>query len=134
MLIKIVVFSLRIFMSGSLVAGLLLACATHVLADFFPIGETQETSRFSDEKIQLLVHSDTGNRPPLIYEKGDDFLGVGELQEGFETPWGAVWQPQLWLFGTARTSLFYFDNGVRSPSSEWATRLDLFANLQLTHT
>ena len=134
MLIKVIVFSRRIFMPGCLFACLLFVCITPALADFFPIGETQETSRFSDEKIQLLVPSDTGNRPPLIYEKGDDFLGVGELQEGFETPWGAVWQPQLWLFGTARTSLFYFDNGVRSPSSEWATRLDLFANLQLTHT
>ena len=134
MLIKINVFNRRIFMLGCLFACLLFICVTPALADFFPIGETQETSRFSDEKIQLLVPSDTGNRPPLIYEKGDDFLGAGELQEGFETPWGAVWQPQLWIFGTARTSLFYFDNGVRSPSSEWATRLDLFANLQLTHT
>jgi hypothetical protein len=103
-------------------------------ADFFPIGETFETSRFSDEKIQLLAPTDTGNRPPLIFEGGDLFLGTGNLQEGFETPWGAVWQPQLWVFGTLRTSLYYFDNGVRSPSSEWATRLSLFANLQLTHT
>jgi hypothetical protein len=134
MLIKVIFFSRRIFMPGSLVAYLLFVCVTPALADFFPIGETQETSRFSDEKIQLLVPSDTGNRPPLIYEKGDDFLGTGELQEGFETPWGAVWQPQLWIFGTVRTSIFYFDNGVRSPSSEWATRFDLFANLQLTHT
>ena len=61
-------------------------------ADFFPIGETFETSRFSDEKIQLLAPTDTGNRPPLIFEGGDLFLGTGNLQEGFETPWGAVWQ------------------------------------------
>ena len=137
MLIKIFAFSRRIFMIGVLFACVVFSCVTPALADFadfFPIGEKQKTSRFSDEKIQLLVPSDTGNRPPLIYEKGDNFLGQGELQEGFETPWGAVWQPQLWIFGTARTSLYYFDNGVRAPSSEWATRLSLFANLQLTHT
>ncbi len=115
-------------------SSLMFNSVSPAFADFFPIGETFETSRFSDEKIQLLVPSDTGNRPPLIYEKGDPFLGTGNLQEGFETPWGAVWQPQLWVFGTLRTSLFYFDNGVRASSSEWATRFDLFANLQLTHT
>ena len=103
-------------------------------ADLFPLGETFEVSRFSDEHIQLLEPSDTGNRPSLIYEGGDLFLGTGNLQEGFETPWGAVWQPQLWVFGTLRTALHYFDNGVRPASAEWATRLSLFANLQLTHT
>lgn len=108
--------------------------ASPAFADLFPLGETFEVSRFSEEKIQLLEPSDTGNRPPLIYEGGDLFLGTGDLQAGFETPWGAVWQPQLWVFGTLRTSLFYFDNGVRPASSEWATRLSLFANLQLTHT
>ena len=116
------------------VASIFVVPTSLAFADLFPIGETFEVSRFSDEKIQLLQPSDAGNRPPLIYEGGDLFLGTGNLQEGFETPWGAVWQPQLWIFGTLRTSLHYFDNGVRSPSSEWATRLDLFANLQLTHT
>ena len=59
-------------------------------ADLFPLGEEFDVSRFSDEKIQLREPSDTGNRPPLIYEGGDLFLGTGNLQEGFETPWGAV--------------------------------------------
>ncbi|MBT5027056.1 MAG: hypothetical protein HOH38_04795 [Nitrospinaceae bacterium] len=134
MLIKMRICELRRVVSGVIFASLVFGLASPAIADFFPLGETFETSRFSDEKIQLLAPSDTGNRPPLIYEAGDDFLGQGDLQEGFETPWGAVWQPQLWVFGTLRTSLFYFDNGVRSPSAEWATRLDLFANLQLTHT
>ncbi len=100
----------------------------------YPLGETREVSRFSEEHIQLLSPSDTSNRPPLIYEGGDLFLGTGNLYEGFKTPWGAVWQPQLWVFGTLRTAVYTFDDGVASPSAEWGTRLDLFANLQLTGT
>jgi len=134
MLIEICVFGRRTCIFGTFLIFLILCSVSPALADFFPLGEKQETSRFSDEKIQLLEPSDTGHRPPLIYESGDNFLGKGELQEGFETPWGAVWQPQFWVFGTLRTGLAYFDNGVRSPSTEWATRLSLFANLQLTHT
>ena len=111
MLIKMRICELRRVVSGVIFASLVFGLASPAIADFFPLGETFETSRFSDEKIQLLAPSDTGNRPPLIYEAGDDFLGQGDLQEGFETPWGAVWQPQLWVFGTLRTSLFYFDNG-----------------------
>ena len=116
--------------------SLALCSANPALADLLPLGESVNTSRFSDEKIQLLAPSDTGNRPPLIYESGDDFLGRGEVQEGFTTPWGAVWQPQFWVFGTLRTGVYYFDvPRVRgAPSAEWATRLSLFANLQLTHT
>ena len=119
---------------GAFFMALALCSANTAIADLFPLGESVSTSRFSDEKIQLLAPSDTGNRPPLIYESGDNFLGVGDVQEGYTTPWGAVWQPQFWVFGTLRTGLFYFDNGVRAPSTEWATRLSLFANLQLTHT
>lgn len=98
------------------------------------MGETTETPRFSEEHVQLKAPSDTGSRPPLIYEGGDLFLGTGKLYEGFETPWGAIWQPQLWIFGTLRSAVYTFDDGVSSPSAEWGTRLDLFANLQLTGT
>ncbi|MBT5469876.1 MAG: hypothetical protein HOK41_04690 [Nitrospina sp.] len=124
----------RLVLLSVLVASVFFTFVRPASADIFPIGESFDVSRFSDEKIQLLEPSDTGNRPSLIYEAGDLFLGTGNLQEGFETPWGAVWQPQLWVFGTLRTSLFYFDNGVRPASAEWATRMSLFANLQLTHT
>ncbi|GJL77177.1 MAG: hypothetical protein NPINA01_01660 [Nitrospinaceae bacterium] len=100
----------------------------------YPLGETTDTPRFSDERVQLKSPSDTGNRPPLIYEGGDLFLGTGNLYEGFETPWGAVWQPQLWIFATMRSAVYYFDDGVQSPSAEWGNRLDIYANLQLTGT
>ena len=130
------VFFVRRVLLGAFLVTLGLCLPVSALADLLPLGESVSTSRFSDEKIQLLAPSDTGNRPPLIYEAGDDFLGQGELQEGFTTPWGAVWQPQFWFFGTLQSGVFYFDNPrIRgAPAAEWATRLALFANLQLTHT
>ena len=136
MLRKLCFFDTRHVVFGAFLLSLALCSANPALADLLPLGESVNTSRFSDEKIQLLAPSDTGNRPPLIYESGDDFLGRGEVQEGFTTPWGAVWQPQFWVFGTLRTGVYYFDvPRVRgAPAAEWATRLSLFANLQLTHT
>ena len=120
---------------GLVLAGIVLCFSIPAYADVFPLGETEEVSAFSEEHIQLRAPSDTGNRPPLIYEGGDLFLGVGDLYEGFETPWGAVWQPQLWVFGSMRSSLQMFENASsNSTASEWANRLDLFANLQLTGT
>jgi hypothetical protein len=104
-------------------------------ADWYPLGHTEDVPAFSKEHIQLLPPSDTGTRPALIYEGGDLFLGVGDLDEGFETPWGAVWQPQLWIFGTMRSAVQMFENGsANSTASEWANRLDLYANIQLTGT
>lgn len=118
-----------------LVPILIFGSATAVLAGWlYPLGETREKTQFSEEHIQLKAPSDTGNRPPLIYEGGDLFLGSGDLYEGFETPWGAVWQPQLWVFATLRSAVYTFDDGVQSPSAEWGTRLDLYGNIQLTGT
>ena len=114
---------------------ILLATILPASADIFPLGHVEEVPAFSEEHIQLIAPSDTGTRPPLIYEGGDLFLGTGKLYEGFKTPWGAVWQPQLWVFGTMRTSLHTFENNSsNSTASEWANRLDLFANIQLTGT
>ena len=121
----------------SLLAGcwVVLCFSLPAFADWYPLGHTEDVPAFSDEHIQLLAPSDTGSRPALIYEGGDLFLGVGDLYEGFETPWGAIWQPQLWIFGTMRSSLHMFDNGsANSTASEWANRLDLYANVQLTGT
>jgi len=126
---------LNIVSIGFLVMILFFGLATVAFAGWlYPLGETREKSRFSEEHIQLKAPSDTGNRPPLIYEGGDLFLGTGNLYEGFETPWGALWQPQLWIFATVRTAVYTFENGVQSPSAEWSTRVDLYANLQLTGT
>ena len=119
-----------------LVGGLGVLCSSlPAYADWYPLGHTEDVPAFSKEHIQLLPPSDTGTRPALIYEGGDLFLGVGDLYEGFETPWGAVWQPQLWIFGTMRSSVHMYDNSsANSTASEWANRLDLYANIQLTGT
>jgi hypothetical protein len=114
---------------------LIFGSTTTVFAGWlYPLGETREKTQFSEEHIQLKAPSDTANRPPLIYEGGDLFLGSGNLYEGFETPWGAVWQPQLWVFATVRSAVYTFDDGVTSPSAEWGTRVDLYGNIQLTGT
>lgn len=124
----------RSALRGCVFAGLILCFSVPAYADWYPLGDTSDVSAFSEEHIQLLSPSDTGSRPPLIYEGGDLFLGTGDLYEGFETFWGAVWQPQLWIFGTMRSALYTFDNGGESPSAEWGNRLDLYANVQLTGT
>jgi len=102
----------------------------------YPLGETSDVSRLSDEPIpfQTPDNSDLPKRPGLIWEFGDPFLDTGKLDSGFEIPTGAVWQPRLWLFATLRSAVQTYDDGVAPRASEWVSRLDLFANLQLTGT
>ena len=71
------IYQRLVFLSALLATWMFMV--SPAFADFFPIGETFETSRFSDEKIQLLAPTDTGNRPPLIFEGGDLFLGTGVI-------------------------------------------------------
>ncbi len=76
-------------------------------------------------------------RPTLFAEIGDGFLDTGQLDAGFEVPvLGAVWQPRLWSYFIYRTAIQSFDNGAPGVEreTEWAHRLDLFVNLQLTGT
>jgi hypothetical protein len=87
-------------------------------------------SRLSDEPIPL---DQTIARPRSVLEVGEPFLNTGPLTRGFRLPGGAVVQPSLLLFGTYRTAVQTFDDGS-SRRSEWANRLDAFANLQLTGT
>ncbi len=72
------------------------------------------------------------NRPKPLLELGDPFLGAGALNRGFEVPTGAVLQPSFLLFGTYRSAFQSFDAG--QTTVEWANRLDLFGNLQLSGT
>ncbi len=75
-------------------------------------------------------------RPPLLIETNEDFLGPGFLSQGICTPTGAIWRPAFWVFGNFRTGVGYFDggNGSNRRVVEWANRLDLFGQLNLSGT
>ena len=99
--------------------------------------ESPDKVRFSDQPAPLQLEG-FPERPPLLLELGDKFLGKGNIQRGFTMPGGAVWSPNLWVYGTMRSAVQTFDTGSTTPKStrttEWANRLDIFANLQLAAT
>lgn len=92
--------------------------------------EMESGSRLSDIPIPLQV-GDVPDRPALLLELGEPFLGTGPFGHEIELPTGAVWRPSLWVFGTHRMAVQTVDDGA-TRTSEWAHRLDLFANLKLS--
>lgn len=122
--------------AAAIALAMIVVGATSARADgIFPLGETTPIPRLSDEPAPYLSVGDIPARPSLLLELGPPFLDTGQLDEGFELPGGAVWQPRLWVFATYRTALQTFDNGVIPDRiSEWVHRLNVFANLQLTGT
>ena len=96
--------------------------------------EGEDKVRFSDKPAPLQLEG-YPERPPLLLELGDKFLSTGNLHRGFTLPTGANWTPNLWVYGTLRSAVQTFDDGGNGTrTSEWANRLDLFANLQLSAT
>jgi hypothetical protein len=95
----------------------------------------QDSARFSDQPAPLDLAT-FPERPAPIIELGDKFLGNGNLQKGITLPTGEVISPSLWVFGQFRTAVQTFDtgSGPGSRTTEWANRLDIFANLQLSGT
>ncbi|MGK0171208.1 MAG: hypothetical protein ACI9W2_002937 [Gammaproteobacteria bacterium] len=89
-------------------------------------------SRFSDKPIPPAMDA-VPLRPKPLLEIGDPFLQTGEIGEGITLPTGAVWRPQLLVFGTLRSAVQHFDAGP-SMRDEWVNRADVFANLQLSPT
>jgi len=81
-----------------------------------------------------------GGRPAPLLEIGDPYYGQGEINEGVELPGGAIINPSLLVYGTFRSAIQVFDDGIDAgaegakATSEWASRLDIFANLRLTAT
>ncbi|RMG32588.1 MAG: hypothetical protein D6725_17365, partial [Planctomycetota bacterium] len=80
-------------------------------------------------------------RPPLIFEWNELFLGPGPLQPGIELPTGAVWRPAFWVFGEHRVDIAHqaLPNGAADQApglrfTELVQRLDLFGQLNLTGT
>jgi hypothetical protein len=110
-----------------MLAGLAFACSTNAADD-------AAKSQFSDEPLPLVLEG-FPQRPDPLLELGEDFLGTGTLKPGVGLPTGAVWHPSLLLFGTFRSALQTFDGGEGvARTSEWANRLDLFAQLRLSAT
>jgi hypothetical protein len=94
--------------------------------------DDHHSSALTDEYIPLQLEG-FPERPKYLLELGNPYLGTGRIKPGIQLPTGAVWQPTLIVFGTLRTALQSFDDdGTRF--TELATRLDLFANLQLSGT
>jgi hypothetical protein len=122
----------------------LLSSPAHAASDdkawydsFWPLGQITGVVRLNKEYVRFKNIGDIPERPALLFEAGDVFLGVGNLYEGFEVPLiGAIWQPRLWAYMINRTALQTFDNATpgRIRDTEIANRMDLFVNLQLTGT
>lgn len=90
------------------------------------------SSKISDEYIPLQLEG-MPERPKFLVELGNPYLGTGNIKPGFRLPTGAYWQPTLIVFGTLRSAIQSFE-GDDFRVTEWANRLDLFANLQLSGT
>ncbi|MCB1052117.1 MAG: hypothetical protein KDC71_16070, partial [Acidobacteria bacterium] len=92
-------------------------------------GEGEDPFRLSDAPIPLTQSMPARPIPPL--EWGEPFKGTGPIRPGYRLPSGAVWQPQFILFGAARFGLLSSET-AQGRVDEWANRLDVFGNLQLT--
>jgi hypothetical protein len=97
------------------------------------------TSRVIDTVAKKLDPSIVPPRPAPIIELGNPFFGSGLIHKGIELPGGAVWSPTFIAFGTYRSVFQGFENPRQDPPgeehqprTEWANRLDLYGNLQLT--
>lgn len=95
---------------------------------------TAAGSALATEPKPYLADDDLARRAAPLLELGDPFLQTGNLAPGFTLPGGAIWQPRLWLYGSARSSVQAWRDTTGADQSEWANRLDLFANLQLSGT
>jgi hypothetical protein len=103
-----------------------------------PLGSGR-TSRIIDTAVKDINPAIVPPRPAPIVELGNPFFGSGLIHKGIELPTGAVWSPTFIVFGTYQSAFQAFENPRQDPPgeehqprSEWANRLDLYGNLQLT--
>lgn len=89
----------------------------------------------SDEPIPMKTPEEMPQRVAPLIEIGGAFLGPGDINEGFELPTGAVWIPQLWVYGNIRTALNFVERERGGQDvAEAAVRADVNFNLKLTAT
>ena len=110
----------------------------------------EEQYRTVTERLDDAVFSQNRERKDLIEKRamddtetdipdrrsffgGDRFLSPGPIDPGIKMPTGATWRPYFMAFGSMRTALQTWHVGPKE-IDEWASRLDLFGNLQLTGT
>lgn len=98
-------------------------------------------SALTSEPLEYLSDDKMPPRTKPLIELGPKFLSTGNISKGWVLPTGAVWTPSLWVYGNLRSAYQAYDNGVQAQQNEakvrmkeWANRLDLFANLQLSGT
>ncbi|HET6249099.1 MAG TPA: hypothetical protein VFE47_15495 [Tepidisphaeraceae bacterium] len=96
-------------------------------------------SRIIDNAIPDINPANVPPRPAPIIELGNPFFGTGKISPGLELPGGAVWSPTFIVFGQFQSVLQGFENPAEEsraaenkPRTEWANRLDLYGNLQLS--
>jgi len=120
---------------AGLAAALVITASGMVQAEVF-LGESRGSTEINDKPTKFFTTGDIPERPALLIEWGDAFLGEGNLGQGFTLPGGAVWTPALWVFGTLRSAFQTIDTGIGDSDrvTDWTNRFDLFANLQLTST
>lgn len=89
----------------------------------------------SYDYIEYITEDEFPARKKPLLEIGPKFLSTGNIAKGFVLPTGAVWTPSLWVYGNYRSAIQTYDDGTGGRrTDEWANRLDLFANLQLSGT
>ena len=92
------------------------------------------STELKEESTEYLDDEQLPARSKPLVEIGEKFLSTGNIRRGIELPTGAVWTPAFWVYGNFRSAYQKFDVPGGETMSEWANRLDLFANLQLTGT
>lgn len=90
--------------------------------------------RLSNEGSPFPETDDRTARAGRFIEVGWGTSETGPSSPGIEMPWGAVWQPTAWIYGSQRTEIRSRDDDGRSrplgSHGERATRIDLIANVR----
>ena len=118
--------------TGLLVLVGLALCEGLAAQDHGEASGGDDPNRITDEYLPLAIDS-FPDRPRPILELGNPFLGPGPLKDPILSPTGAFWNPSLLVWGTLRSGVTAVDRG-NNDRSQWANRLDLFAEARLSST